>query len=292
MKGRSLVHGAGTIVNAMGTGLGAAFGIGLWTKAKVELTEDPDKLEILILNAPEEETALVKHCFHVVLHRFRLQNRLGARIETESNIPIASGLKSSSAAANAVTLAALGALGKKNLRQLEIVRLGVTAALRAGVTITGAFDDACASYFGGIVATDNARMRIVKKLSFEQQYSVLIHVPPTKSYSKDVNLARIRLLSPQVRLAFKEATRGRYWNAMILNGLLHSSIFGYDPSVALDALSAGAISAGLSGKGPSVVAVTLKENLDKIREAWDAYEGRIIETVTNEKVAEAVVLSA
>ena len=291
MRGRSLVHGAATIVNAMGTGLGAAFGVDLWTRAEVELTDNPEKLEISISGAPKEETALVEQCFQVVLQRFRLLSRFGGRIKTESNIPIACGLKSSSAAANAVTLAALSALGKENLSQVEIVRLGVTAALRAGVTITGAFDDACASYLGGIVATNNARMRIVKRFHFDQQYPILIHVPSEKSYSKDVDVARIRLLSPQIKLAFREATQGKYWDAMILNGILHSSIFGYDPSIALDALAAGAISAGLSGKGPSVTAVTLDENLDRIREAWNAYEGRVIETVTNERTAETVALS-
>lgn len=289
MKARSIVHGAATVVNAIATGFGAAFGVDLWTKAIVDLTDDPGKLEVSILGAPEEDTALAEQCFKLVLQRLNISNCFGAEIRTESNIPIACGLKSSSAAANAVVLATLGALARRDLDSLEIVKLGVSAARRAGVTVTGAFDDACASYFGGIVVTDNTQLKIVKRFSFDQPYTVLIHVPSRKYYTKDVDVARTRILSPQIKLAFKEATAGRYWSAMVLNGLLYSSILGYDPSIALDALASGAVSAGLSGKGPSVTAVTVEENIDKIREAWNAYEGRVLQTTTNEEAAEITV---
>ena len=73
------------------------------------------------------------------------------------------GLKSSSAAANAVALASTAALGK-HLDDLELVKLGVDAAFDAKVTVTGAFDDACASYFGGIVVTDNLNRKIIKQM--------------------------------------------------------------------------------------------------------------------------------
>jgi len=286
MKGNSRAHGAATIVNAIATGFGAAFGIDLWTRAEVELLEDPESIDVNITGSPREDTTLAKECFRLVLETSGLEGSYGAKIKTESNIPIACGLKSSSAAANAVTLASLGAIDRRGLDDSEIVRLGVTAARRAGVTITGAFDDACASYFGGIVATDNSKLKIVKTFSFKEPYTVLIYVPPQKSYTKDIDAARTRMLSPQVKLAFHEAVQGRYWEAMVLNGLLYSSLLGYDPDVALDALASGAISAGLSGKGPSVVAVTTEENIDRITESWSIYEGRILETETNEVMAE------
>ena len=89
---------------------------------------------------------------------FGLEKSFGAKIKTQSNIPIARGLKSSSVAANATALATTAALGK-TLDDLEIIKLGVEAAFDAKVTVTGAFDDACASYFGGIVITDNSETR-------------------------------------------------------------------------------------------------------------------------------------
>ena len=105
-----------------------------------------------------------------VLRRFGLENSFGAKIKTCSNIPIAKGLKSSSAAANAAALAATAALGK-TLDDLELVKLGVDAAFDAKVTVTGAFDDACASYFGGVVVTDNLKREIVKQLPVNWKFS-------------------------------------------------------------------------------------------------------------------------
>ena len=88
------------------------------------------------------DTTLIEYCISLTLQRFGCD--CGANVATKSEIPIASGLKSSSAAANAAVLATLDALGEK-LDVLEAVKIGVQAALEAKVTITGAFDDACAS---------------------------------------------------------------------------------------------------------------------------------------------------
>jgi len=66
----------------------------------------------------------------------RFDSKHGAKVATKSQIPIASGLKSSSAAANAAVLATVDALGEK-LESLEAIKIGVQAALDAKVTITG-----------------------------------------------------------------------------------------------------------------------------------------------------------
>ena len=51
---------------------------------------------------------------------------------------------------------------------------------------------------------------------------------------------------------------GKIWEALSLNGLIYSSAQGYDTSIAIDALAAGAVAAGLCGKGPAVTAVVAK----------------------------------
>ena len=109
--------------------------------------------------------------------------------------PVAKGLKSSSAAANATALATTAALGK-TLDDLELVKLGVDAAFDAKVTVTGAFDDACASYFGGTVITDNLNRKIVKQLPLAEDLVVLFFVPPQKAYTADSNVARLRTVKP------------------------------------------------------------------------------------------------
>ena len=70
---------------------------------------------------------------------------------------------------------------------MELVNLGVDAAFDAKVTVTGAFDDACA-LFGGIVITDNLKREIVKQLPLPEDLTVLFLVPPEKAYSADSNV--------------------------------------------------------------------------------------------------------
>ena len=40
-KATAIAHGAATIVNAIGLGKGSAFGVDLWTKAEVKITDEP-----------------------------------------------------------------------------------------------------------------------------------------------------------------------------------------------------------------------------------------------------------
>jgi shikimate kinase len=286
-KAEAVAHGAATIVNAIATGEGAAFGVDLWTKAEVKLSNEPMIIKGEILSDPSESTLLIEKTVARVLAFFKAENQFGAKVKTQSNIPIARGLKSSSVAANAVALATVAALGK-SLDDLEVVNLGVDAAFDAKVTLTGAFDDACASYFGGVVVTDNAKRKLIMHTSLPEGLSVLFYVPEKKAYTISSDVNRIKTLAPLVRIAYKEATSGNFWTALTLNGLLYSSTLGFDPSIALDALNAGAVAAGLCGKGPAVTAIVSDDNVDKVKAALQKQEGRIIQTEFNREKAEVV----
>jgi shikimate kinase len=87
---------------------------------------------------------------------------------------------------------------------------------------------------------------------------------------------------------FNQALNGYYWEALTLNGLLYSSILGYDNRPAIDALEAGAVASGLSGKGPAVVAVVPEERADAVIDAWQKYEGEIIWSKINRSKAHAI----
>jgi shikimate kinase len=52
----AVVHGAATIINAIALGKGAAFGVDLWTKAEVKLTDDPGVIRAEITSDPTEST--------------------------------------------------------------------------------------------------------------------------------------------------------------------------------------------------------------------------------------------
>jgi shikimate kinase len=286
-KAVAIAHGAATIVNAIALGKGAAFGVDLWTRAEVKLTEEPGVIRAEIVSDPKESTLLIEKTAARVLQRFGLEKTFGVKVKTLSNIPIARGLKSSSVAANATALATTAALGK-TLDDLEIVKLGVEAAFDAKVTVTGAFDDACASYFGGIVITDNLKREIIKQLPLPDDLTVLFHVPPQKAYTADSNVDRLKTVKPLVEIAFEKALEGKVWEALTLNGLIYASASNLNTAIAIDALAAGAVAAGLCGKGPAVTAVVSKDKVDSVKAALQKYEGEILQAKLNREKAKVL----
>jgi shikimate kinase len=273
-------HGAITVMNAIATGKGAALGIDLWTKARVTVTEQAGSFKGRNSTEPDEDVTLIETTVRQIFQRFNVNNRFGAFVETSSTIPSAVGLKSSSAASNAVALASVKALGRK-MGDLGVINSGVEASLKARVTLTGAFDDACACYFGGVVVTDNKRRRILKRFRPKNHLRVLIQVPNRKCYTKDVDPEQVKSIRPLIPMVHREVLRGNCWSALTLNGFLYSAALGYDTSSVIDALQAGAIAAGLSGKGPAVAAIVPSSKVESVLNVWDSCSGKIIETSFN-----------
>lgn len=286
-KATAIAHGAATIVNAMATGEGAAFGVNMWTEAEVELTSEVGTIAGEIVSDPAESTILIKKAVLQVLRRFKSETKFGVKAKTNSNIPVARGLKSSSAAANAVVLATVAALGK-TLDDLEVINLGVDASFEAGVTLTGAFDDACASYLGGIVVTDNLKRKLSSHIQPSEDLSILFHYPETKAYTHDTDMSKIRAVAPLVKIAYNEARNGNFWGALSLNGLIYSSALGFDTTIALDALNAGAIASGLCGKGPTVTTIVAEDRIDQVKIALQSHEGKIVSSKFNCEKAKVV----
>jgi shikimate kinase len=273
-------HGAITIVNAMATGKGAALGVRLWTKARVTLTRYSREIQTQIIGQPEEDTSLLRSTVNTVFREYGAQ-QYGAVVETESNIPIAVGLKSSSAASNAIAAATLMALGRR-ARGPEVVRLAVAASLEAGVTLTGAFDDACACYFGGLIVTNNRTKHVLRRVQVPpHRYHVLIYVPVERSYSGKVRQNELMEIADLVEQAHREVLKDRYLLSLTLNGIAYSKALGYDVSPAIDALHEGAVAAGLSGKGPAFAAIVPNARVANVISAWRRYSGRVIDTTFN-----------
>ena len=271
-------QGAGTVINAIATLKGSAFGINLKTYSEVEIVDNGIKCEIA--DNPTADTSLIVECARLVLKRFA--PNVGAHITTRSEIPIAGGLKSSSAAANATMLGLIEAL-EIEMEPIDIVKLGVLAARRTGVTITGAFDDACASFFGGLVITDNEHDLLLKRV--EWNADVLILVPHEKAYSAKADVARAKLLAPWVDIAFDLASNGAFEKAMVLNGVLYCNAFGFSTEPMISALAAGAKAVTLSGTGPSYIALVDRASAQPVKKEWEQLEGLIIETKTSNKGA-------
>ena len=286
-KGYGRATGAGTIINAIATYKGSAFGIDLWTSAEVELGEDfrDIKGEIELEGEEQADTRLIERSVELVLRKFDMPLR--AHVKTRSEIPLGSGLKSSSAAANAAVVATLDAIGDEvrgNIGVLEAIRIGVDAALDVGVSITGAFDDACASLLGGIVLTDNRTRELIKRV--ERDSHVLIFVPREKALTAHTDVKRSRLIAPCVNIAYNLALEGRFEEAMTLNGFLYCAALKFDPEPMARALECGVKGVSLSGTGPSFVAMVEEAEQEKrLREAWSdlGVKGRILKQKIHNK---------
>jgi shikimate kinase len=271
--GYAYAYGAGTIINAIATWKGAAFGIDLKTEAEVVLT-DSKKIQGYIEEGGD--TRLIERCVELTLLRFGSSS--GAKVATKSEVPIASGLKSSSAAANAAVVATVDALDE-DLEPLEAVKIGVQAALDAKVTITGAFDDACASMLGGFVITDNKKKELISRV--ERDSDVLILSPEKKVFSSSTNVARSRLIGRWIELAYAEVLAGNYEKAMTLNGFLYCCALGFSPEPIMAALDIGIEGVSLSGTGPAYAALGSPELLGKLEPIWRRMGGKVIRTKVN-----------
>jgi shikimate kinase len=284
MKGKASAKGAITIVNAIACGKGSAMSIDLSLVAEVEITKDSKDIEVFIEGEEKENPSVVKEVIKLIFEREKIDG-YGAFVKTSSKIPIAKGLKSSSACSNAVALAAYSALGKVP-SGLDIVNLGVNASINANVTITGAFDDACASYFGGIVVCDNIKRKLIKREE-AKDYKVVILLPEKRLYTSSFNLNSAKSIARFVDEAFNLAMLGKYWQALTINGLLYSMVTNVSYEPVIRALKEGAIASGLSGTGPAISAVCESNEIAKrVIEAWEDFGYEIILTRTTNKGAE------
>ncbi|MFC7187795.1 shikimate kinase [Halorubrum yunnanense] len=295
MEGRAAALGAGTVLNALATGSGAAFGIDVEARATVTLDSDAEGIDGTIAEDPDGDTALIERC--VALATGRWGDGEGGAVRTDSDVPLAAGLKSSSAAANATVLATCDALGLTvgdgsagtgnavdpavDVTRLEACRLGVRAAREAGVTVTGAFDDATASMLGGVTVTDNASDELRSREAVD--WDVLVWTPPERAYSADADVARCEAVAPMADLVADLALDGRYAEAMTVNGLAFSAALGFDADPAVEAMP-HATGVSLSGTGPSVVAVADPDDPetdpDRVADAWGDRPGTLRRTTT------------
>ncbi|MFB6136658.1 MAG: shikimate kinase [Halobacteriaceae archaeon] len=279
MDGRAEAPAAGTVLNALANGKGSAFAIDRYVTAEVSLREGSEGVAGEVAGRPEADTRLVERCVELAAAEHGGPDvSLGGTVRTDSEVPMASGLKSSSAAANAAVLATLDALGAADAVSRESAALlGVRAAREVGVTVTGAFDDASASMLGGLTVTDNARDALLAR--DEVDWDVLVYTPPERAFSADADVERCERVAPMADHVAELALAGRYTEAMTVNGLAFCAALSCssDPLVEAMPLCAGV---SLSGTGPSYVAVGEREGLEAVRDYWDDRPGETWLTTT------------
>ena len=272
MTGRAQAPAAGTVLNALANHTGSAFAIDADTTATVEL-DDGGTVTGEVAGSPDADTALIERCVELVADRYG--DGQGGTVRTESEVPMAAGLKSSSAAANATVLATLDALSVAvgpdgALTRADAARIGVEAARDAGVTATGAFDDASASMLGGVTVTDNDHDELLAR--DEVEWDVLVWTPPERAYSAEADVARCERIAPVADFVAETALDGRYAEAMTVNGFAFSAALGFSAEPLIEALPE-ARGVSLSGTGPSVTAIGTADALSRVRDRWADREG-------------------
>lgn len=275
-KARAVVHGAISIVNAIATGKGSALGVSLKVTAEVEL----HKGHGLRFNTGRNGDKLIKKIIEKTIPKQIIESNM-IIIKVDSEIPMGYGLKSSSAVSNAVALACSHIEMEEDTNDDEILEVAASSSLEAKVSLTGAYDDATACYFGGFTVTDNYSRHIIRKERAPDNLYAIIFLPSNTSRG---DVSKLRNLSDIFIDAFRFAESGQYWKAMKLNGVLASAALSSSYTPVMAALEQGALSASISGNGPSIAAVAYADAVDPIVDTLSKFEGKVIVSrVNNEK---------
>ena len=274
------MHGAISIVNAIATGNGSSLGVSLSATAHVAL-EKGNGVRFL---TGKNEDRLINNIIRNTMPKSMIESSM-VTVRVKSEIPIGFGLKSSSAVSNAVALACSALVGS-DVDDAAILDAAVRSSLDAKVSITGAFDDATACYFGGFTVTDNYSRRLIKRESAPENLHAVIFLPRSTPRG---DVGKLSNLSGLFTEAFKLAEAGEYWKAMTLNGVLAASALGSSYKPIMAAIEHGALAAGISGNGPSVAAVGYEDEVEEIRHALSKFDGRIIVSKVNNQKATVVV---
>jgi len=264
-------YSAGTIINALATGYGCAFGLDIKLRVKVDFNCG----ENVLIEDGVEKTSYV---LNEVLKEFGLS----AVVEVDSEIPRGSGLGSSSAFLNALILAIYKHLSKP-LNAGEILRLNAKLSLRCGISYTGAFDDASASLLGGIILTNNSFMKVIR---WEFKKAKAIILIPEFERGK-IDLEKIRKDKSLVEKALKFAMNGDYKKAMYYNSLHYCKAIGY-PMEIVEVVKDLNCCCGLSGNGPCFVAFG---DVREVKEVWESYGDVFESRIVNEPCDDVVITS-
>uniref|UniRef100_A0A7J2TIY2 Shikimate kinase n=1 Tax=Archaeoglobus fulgidus TaxID=2234 RepID=A0A7J2TIY2_ARCFL len=268
---RAKAYAAGTVLNALATGIGCAFGINLILRLKIK----PDIENSLIVNGEEKSGEI-------------LEKILGFSekmcVVVKSEIPERSGLGSSSAFLNALISAIMKKNGKK-LVASEILRMNAELSLKVGISYTGAFDDASASLLGGFVVSENYKRALRDWFILKGYAAILV---PEFQRGK-VDWERIKREANMLGDVEEMLKKHEFCEVMRRNTVFYCRILGYPIEIAERVWKEG-ICCGLSGNGPCFVAIGNRDDVLVARDIWNDY-GKVLIRRISEKPAENVLIN-
>ena len=184
------VFGAVSIVNAIALRKGSTLGIDTFVEATLTKKEGTG------IHITSENKTISSRLINKVIENMIPKKKLEKtklELNFRSNIPTGYGLKSSSAISTAVVMAVAKAFDY-NMTDEEILKLGSKSSIEARVSITGAYDDACACYFGGFNVTDNSKMKLFHREYAPENLQAIIFLPNSR---KRGNLNKLKKFKPE-----------------------------------------------------------------------------------------------
>ncbi len=241
MKGFGKSHGAFSIVNGIGCGIGVSAGNMLTLES--EFFDFGVKSDSLVVNNCVKKA--FEFCNESVPEEWS--------VSIKSEIPQGVGMKSSSAVCNAIISSVFDYL-KYDSDKSDIINLGVSCARASNITVTGALDDARACFFGGIQVTDNLTDSVIGYGPLAD-YDI-IYVLPDSTYEREsLNFDNFKNHHSELEELTKNALKEPF-KTMIENSKLYSKSMNLDNSIAENAMESGAIGSSISGTGPAVAIIT------------------------------------
>lgn len=269
MRGVGRASGAITIVNALPTGIGSALGISLYAEADVTIRPPEEAVAarsgwLEVSGSPR--TPLLEAAVETALRRFGPPTGGSVELVLRSEIPIGRGLKSSSAITSAIGLAVASAAGHRP-GATEIATFSADVSRAAGVSATGAFDDAMAGLSPGFVVTDNRRHEVLRRGPADPNWAVALYIPEQPHRPSPELANQFRAAADAGQAAVDAALRGDWWNAMAINSEIVERTMGYRYRDLRQRLrERGALGVGVSGLGPAIAAIGPRSRAERWKE--------------------------
>jgi shikimate kinase len=267
-----------SVLNAIGSGLGGAIGIDIRSRVRATLrfvkSKDHKNLRVRNTGAAKDQHGLIPKCVKYVLNYLdlRIPEENEIVVEVDSDIPVAVGLKSSSAVSSAVIAAVSKLLSGKDLEAKTVLELSCKASIDSHVSVTGAFDDAVSCFLGGLVLTNNRTFSVLRHARFPSNLGsyAIVRIPRrVKVYTSSVRKEIYSPFRKSAEDAFRLAIQRNISGAMMLNSLIQCSALGYSFDPVMTSILEGATCAGVSGKGPAIAAIcTSTKTARQIEKRW------------------------
>ncbi|MDA4111079.1 MAG: shikimate kinase [Thaumarchaeota archaeon] len=275
-KSMGFAHSAISVVNALASGKGVTIGIDIPCKVSAEfisqkIGDNFSKIKIIGISSDPHELVNRSASYSLKSVGAKLSHSEGIRLKIDSLVPVAVGLKSSSAVSAAVVSAVLG-LFTKDTETNKILRISSIASKDSGASLTGAFDDAGACFLGGMVFADNLKFKLLKHQRVPNDLGEIVKllIPLRKrKLTSSIDRSIYVKQKDESMEAFRYALDGVVAQAMLLNSIIQCLVLRYSLRPVVSALHEGASASGISGKGPAVAALCRSSKIaSRVSSRW------------------------